>query len=596
MSESGREQTFDAVVASVRARIAAQATSEQQWMIDSKICWEKCVSLPGTIADHHGDAVNIKDELLRVVAIYEDVRNEFDAMFEACEYKRILDKGQVPSRDVLKTVFGVDFIYDNVRYSSTATRSSHTLRTLYLNGGQSARVAPDARVSGSSSNSSSRAATTSTPSSGTLRLRVHAARCLREDGIVQFVKQPGVRLEPVTSSVSSRWTTLRASSTRSPSKVSFLAWDHITVLHNPELPISEEHPLFDRLGEERRVPSCIKKLIDHFLEENIRPQDRATGGLKTHETNIIVGLLARYEEMEKLMSPYLVSPSDNPRTRSIILSSSVDPYGVNRLNGIYNGTPELRAAVDSLCVVVHDQRDELGCLPYRRSWDRYHLTSTVVLKDYAPASDVDTLHLFNFAIETLPLALSVREQGLKRTSLQLELLYARLQSHDTKGVGRAGAGVTAADEEESLNVRCGLKIDDRHGEKRSTLALEDEVESIGAAVEDPSVVEGASVLLEASVVADDSKRMERGLRIEDSHEENRSMLEEVIEDAESVVEIGVGVSVTLADVESVVDAETELVVDADTELVVDAERSVLFRPRGGQTGAAPAGASCPRRP
>jgi len=31
---------------------------------------------------------------------------------EGCwsEYKRILDKGQVPSRDVLKTVFGVDFI------------------------------------------------------------------------------------------------------------------------------------------------------------------------------------------------------------------------------------------------------------------------------------------------------------------------------------------------------------------------------------------------------------------------------------------------------------------------------------------------------
>lgn len=52
------------------------------------------------------------------------------------EYKRILDKGQVPSKDVLKTVFGIDFIYDNVRYSFTVTRSSMILWTLYLNGGR----------------------------------------------------------------------------------------------------------------------------------------------------------------------------------------------------------------------------------------------------------------------------------------------------------------------------------------------------------------------------------------------------------------------------------------------------------------------------
>lgn len=57
---------------------------------------------------------------------------------EACwtEYKRVLDKGQVPARDVLKTVFGVDFIYDNTRYSFTAARSSSTVWTLYLNGGR----------------------------------------------------------------------------------------------------------------------------------------------------------------------------------------------------------------------------------------------------------------------------------------------------------------------------------------------------------------------------------------------------------------------------------------------------------------------------
>ncbi len=56
---------------------------------------------------------------------------------EACwnEYKRILDKGQVPSRDTLKTIFSIDFIYENVRYSFTAARSSMTVWTLYLNGG-----------------------------------------------------------------------------------------------------------------------------------------------------------------------------------------------------------------------------------------------------------------------------------------------------------------------------------------------------------------------------------------------------------------------------------------------------------------------------
>jgi acetyl-CoA carboxylase/biotin carboxylase 1 len=57
---------------------------------------------------------------------------------EACwmEYKRILDKGQVPARDILRTVFGIDFIYENVRYSFTAARSSWTVWTLYLNGGR----------------------------------------------------------------------------------------------------------------------------------------------------------------------------------------------------------------------------------------------------------------------------------------------------------------------------------------------------------------------------------------------------------------------------------------------------------------------------
>jgi acetyl-CoA carboxylase/biotin carboxylase 1 len=52
------------------------------------------------------------------------------------EYQRILDKGQVPSRDVLKTVFTIDFIYENVRYSFTCTRSAPTYWALFLNGGR----------------------------------------------------------------------------------------------------------------------------------------------------------------------------------------------------------------------------------------------------------------------------------------------------------------------------------------------------------------------------------------------------------------------------------------------------------------------------
>ncbi|KZT31025.1 hypothetical protein SISSUDRAFT_975135, partial [Sistotremastrum suecicum HHB10207 ss-3] len=48
------------------------------------------------------------------------------------EHKRIVDKGQVPAPDTLKTGFGVDFIYEGVRYSFTTARSSVTTWALYL--------------------------------------------------------------------------------------------------------------------------------------------------------------------------------------------------------------------------------------------------------------------------------------------------------------------------------------------------------------------------------------------------------------------------------------------------------------------------------
>ncbi|KAF2200676.1 hypothetical protein GQ43DRAFT_481383 [Delitschia confertaspora ATCC 74209] len=50
------------------------------------------------------------------------------------EYKNSLEKGQVPSRDVLKTVFNIDFIYEGNRYKFTATRSSVDSFTLFING------------------------------------------------------------------------------------------------------------------------------------------------------------------------------------------------------------------------------------------------------------------------------------------------------------------------------------------------------------------------------------------------------------------------------------------------------------------------------
>ncbi|KAJ9659094.1 acetyl-coenzyme-A carboxylase [Coniosporium apollinis] len=54
------------------------------------------------------------------------------------EYRTSLEKGQVPSKDVLKTVFPVDFIYEGHRYKFTATRSSIDSYTLFINGSKCA--------------------------------------------------------------------------------------------------------------------------------------------------------------------------------------------------------------------------------------------------------------------------------------------------------------------------------------------------------------------------------------------------------------------------------------------------------------------------
>ncbi|RKF57668.1 Acetyl-CoA carboxylase [Erysiphe neolycopersici] len=55
---------------------------------------------------------------------------------ESCisEYRASLEKGQVPAKDILKTVFSIDFIYDGQRYKFTATRSSMDSYHLFING------------------------------------------------------------------------------------------------------------------------------------------------------------------------------------------------------------------------------------------------------------------------------------------------------------------------------------------------------------------------------------------------------------------------------------------------------------------------------
>ncbi|KAK9765298.1 acetyl-coenzyme-A carboxylase, variant 3 [Basidiobolus ranarum] len=50
------------------------------------------------------------------------------------EFKRSLEKGQVLGKDSLKSAFTVDFIYENIKYKFTATRIANDTYTLYING------------------------------------------------------------------------------------------------------------------------------------------------------------------------------------------------------------------------------------------------------------------------------------------------------------------------------------------------------------------------------------------------------------------------------------------------------------------------------
>ncbi|KAI9509668.1 acetyl CoA carboxylase [Russula earlei] len=349
---------------------------------------------------------------------------------EGCwsEYKRILDKGQVPSRDVLKTVFGVDFIYENTRYSFTATRSSRTTWTLYLNGGNTsvgARPLADGGLLVLLDDKSH--SVYWREEVGALRLMVDSKTCLieqendptqlrspspgklvrflvdsgdhvnagdayaeievmkmymplvaSEDGIVNFVKQPGVSLEPgdilgiLTLDDPARVKHAKPFNGLLPSfgppgvtgtKPHQLLARYIDVLTNilqgfdnqpvmapslkgltdvlrdSDLPYSETTAILSALsgrmpskledlvrnaieaskskGPTSEFPaSRLKKILDHYLQDNVRPQERAMlrtqlgalfdvveryiGGLKAHEVYVLANLLACYADTEKL--------------------------------------------------------------------------------------------------------------------------------------------------------------------------------------------------------------------------------------------------------------------------------------------------------
>ncbi|KAG0694582.1 acetyl-CoA carboxylase [Suillus ampliporus] len=325
---------------------------------------------------------------------------------DACisEYKRILDKGQVPARDLLKTVFSVDFIYENTRYNFTCARSSRNMWTLFLNGGRTmvgARPLADGGLlillDGRSHSVYWREEV------GALRLMVDAKTCLieqendptqlrspspgklvrflvdsgdhinagetyaeievmkmymplvaAEDGVVQFVKQPGVSLEPgdilgiltlddparvkhakpfegllppmglpgiIGNKTYQRF--VRCMGTLNDilegydnqAIMASTFKDLVEVLHDPELPYSEVNAILSALSgrmpakleegirsviemaksksDAHEFPAVrIKKVLEHYVQDSILPQDRTMFRLQ---------LTALYDVLERFM-------------------------------------------------------------------------------------------------------------------------------------------------------------------------------------------------------------------------------------------------------------------------------------------------------
>ncbi|POW05114.1 hypothetical protein PSHT_10947 [Puccinia striiformis] len=338
------------------------------------------------------------------------------------EYKRILDKGQVPDRNLLRTAFTLDFIYENIKYQVLAARSAAGLYSLFCNGGKVSvglrtladgglLVLLDGRshtvywppfVNGQLQDLLNRARKRPnqlrSPSPGKLvRFLVESGDHIKageayaeiedenvhaigssEDGIPQFVKQPGVTLEAgdilgvLTLDDPSRVKHAQPFAGQLPamglpsivglkphqqydsllkilydildgydnvSVMQSTLKDLMVVLQDPELPYGRATAILSTLsgrmpakleasirstleaahGKGSEFPSNrLRKVIDSFLDDGIRPQDRQTvlntltpledvinrfkGGLKSHGYLTLSELMAAYYAVENIFN------------------------------------------------------------------------------------------------------------------------------------------------------------------------------------------------------------------------------------------------------------------------------------------------------
>ncbi|POV99067.1 hypothetical protein PSTT_13983 [Puccinia striiformis] len=334
------------------------------------------------------------------------------------EYKRILDKGQVPDRNLLRTAFTLDFIYENIKYQVLAARSAAGLYSLFCNGGKVSvglRTLADGGLlvllDGRShtvywreeSDLLNRARSDPTqlrsPSPGKLVrflvesgdhikageayaeievMKMYMPLVASEDGIPQFVKQPGVTLEAgdilgvLTLDDPSRVKHAQPFAGQLPamglpsivglkphqqydsllkilydildgydnvSVMQSTLKDLMVVLQDPELPYGRATAILSTLsgrmpakleasirstleaahGKGSEFPSNrLRKVIDSFLDDGIRPQDRQTvlntltpledvinrfkGGLKSHGYLTLSELMAAYYAVENIFN------------------------------------------------------------------------------------------------------------------------------------------------------------------------------------------------------------------------------------------------------------------------------------------------------
>ncbi|KAF0496183.1 acetyl-CoA carboxylase [Gigaspora margarita] len=86
-----------------------------------------------TLISHENLTVERPDKMLAIIcgAVAKAYTKSQECL---SEYKRFLEKGQIPSKDILQTVFTIDFIYEGVQYKFTAMQSAPYSFILYLNG------------------------------------------------------------------------------------------------------------------------------------------------------------------------------------------------------------------------------------------------------------------------------------------------------------------------------------------------------------------------------------------------------------------------------------------------------------------------------